>query len=79
MSQLIRPSLYCVAMEKKLRAALREVHRRVVRDYYTVAVPTAQRWWTCSLCAWVWEHGQAEVHEPTCPLVDSELRKEVQP
>lgn len=52
------------------RAALREVHRRVVTDHYTGTSKDSPRYWSCRLCSWTWKCGEAALHEPSCPLAD---------
>lgn len=55
------------------RAALREVRRRKVTEYHTGTNPDSPRYWSCGLCSWTWKAGEAEVHEPSCPLANRTL------
>ena len=47
---------------------LAEVRRRMITDYYTGTSPDSPHWWACRVCSWVWRNGEAELHEPSCPL-----------
>lgn len=52
-----------------LEQALRGVKLRMVRDHYTDTTGSDEfRRWVCYICEWGWRHGDAELHEPSCPL-----------
>ena len=47
---------------------LAEVRRRVIRDFWNGTGSDALHWRACGLCDWIWPEGEAETHEPGCPM-----------
>ena len=57
-------------------AQVKEIRRRMVRDFYAGTSPDSTHWWACGVCSWTWRDGEAELHERTCPLAQQALSQE---
>ncbi len=56
-----------------LKEALEGVHHRLVVDHFTGTSEKSPRFWSCRICGWRWSDGEAELHEPTCPLATAAM------